>query len=42
MLKPKKLKKFVCIYYGWITRYGDWDVDEFHIMAYDKQEAKEM
>jgi hypothetical protein len=38
MLK-QKLKKFVCIYYGWITQYGDWDVDSFHIMAYDKQEA---
>mgnify|MGYP003134116354 CR=1 FL=1 len=38
MLK-QKLKKYVCMYYGWITQYGDWDVDSFHIMAYDKKEA---
>lgn len=37
--KPKKLKKYICQYYGWIASYGDWDCDDFIIMAYDKTEA---
>ena len=37
--KPKKLKKYICQYYGWISGYDDWDCDDFIIMAYDKVEA---
>jgi hypothetical protein len=41
MYKKKKLKKYVCVYYGWITGYGDWDIDDFVLMAYDKDEARQ-
>jgi len=41
MYKQKKLKKYVCVYYGWISGYGDWDIDDFVLMAYDKDEAKQ-
>ena len=41
MYKQKKLKKYVCVYYGWTTGYGDWDINDFVLMAYDKDEAKQ-
>ena len=41
LIRKPKLKKYICQYYGWISGYGDWDCDEFTIMAYDKKEAIE-
>jgi hypothetical protein len=41
LFKKRKLKKYICQYYGWIAHYGDWDCDDFIIMAYDKKEATE-
>jgi len=37
----KKMKKYICSYYGWISSYGDWDCNDFIIMAYNKKEAIE-
>ena len=39
IIRKKKLKKYICQYYGWISGYGDWDCDDFVVMAYDKKEA---
>ena len=39
MIRKKKLKKYICQYYGWISGYGDWDCDDFIVIAYDKKEA---
>ena len=39
IVRKPKLKKYICSYYGWISSYGDWDSDDFIVMAFDKKEA---
>ena len=34
-----KFKKYIVQYYGWISSYGDWDCDDFVILAENKDEA---
>ena len=42
-LKRKmKFKKYIVQYYGWISSYGDWDCDDFVILAENKDEAKKV
>jgi predicted membrane-bound spermidine synthase len=36
------MKKYICQYYGWIPSYGDWDCDDFIIIAKNKKEASDI
>ena len=36
------MKKYIVQYYGWIAGYGDWDCDDFVVMAYNIKDAKEI
>jgi hypothetical protein len=42
MIKKIKMKKYIVQYYGWIAGYGDWDCDDFVVMAYNIKDAKEI
>jgi hypothetical protein len=37
--RKMKFKKYIVQYYGWISSYGDWDCDDFVILAENKDEA---
>lgn len=42
-LKRKmKFKKYIVQYYGWISSYGDWDCDDFVVLAENMTEAKKV
>lgn len=40
--RKMKFKKYIVSYYGWISSYGDWDCDDFIVLAENIAEAKKV